>query len=97
MVESGGKQSTSDIRDTTTPYLLGQEIGNSGKMFGPTAQIRCVCKGYGLQGRGEALGAVVYTCDNVETAEGRGRKYFGGGKGSAASRIWQAWRDQGRG
>ena len=36
VAEGDSKQSTSESGDTTDPYLLGQEAGNSGVMGGPT-------------------------------------------------------------
>ena len=50
----------------------------------------------GLRGRGKDPEAVVETSGRGETANGHVKRYSGGGKGSAASRIWQAWRGQGR-
>ena len=44
---------------------------------------------------GEAPGAVLEIVISGETDEGRGRRYFGGIKGAAATGIRQAWREQG--
>ena len=46
---------------------------------------------YGIQGRGEAPGAVAETGSSVETDEGHYRRDFGGGKGAAVIRIRQTW------
>ena len=48
-------------------------------------------KGDGLQGIWESPGAVVEIGGSVETAEGHVRRYFGGGKGAAATVIRKAW------
>ena len=46
-----------------------------------------MCEGDELRGRGEAPGSVVDTDGSIETAEGHGRRSFGGGKGAAATGI----------
>ena len=61
VAEGGGVKSTSWSGYTTTPYLLGKEVGDSGGMGGLTANIRCMRKIDGLQRRGEAPGAMVET------------------------------------
>ena len=45
VAEGGGRKSTSGSRDTTAPYLLGQEAGDSGRMGGLTAYIQCMHEG----------------------------------------------------
>ena len=60
-VDGGSKNITSGSGGTTSPDLLGQEIGESGGMGGPTAHIQCMCKGYGIGRRGEALDEMVET------------------------------------
>ena len=89
LAEGGGKQITSGSGLTTDPDSLGQDIENSGEVGGPMDRIQCMCKGYGLLQRGEAPGDVVETGGNRETAEGCGRRYFGGGKGAAVAGIRQ--------
>ena len=51
----------------------------------------------GLQGRGEAPGAVVETGGSRETAKSHVRSDFGGGKGATETGIRQAWCEQGSG
>ena len=55
-----------------------------------------MCKGYGLQGRGETPESVVETGGSAETSEGHVRIYFGGREGVAATGTRQAWRGRGR-
>ena len=40
--------------------------------------------------------AVVETGGSIETAEVHSRRYFGGGKGVAATGILQVWQERGR-
>ena len=56
VAEGGGRHSASGNGDTTAPDLLGKESGDSGGMGGLTDYLQGMCKGYGLRGRGGALG-----------------------------------------
>ena len=49
---------------------------------------------YGLRGRGESPGTAAETGVSGETDEGHVRRYFGRGKGAAATRIRKAWQEQ---
>ena len=61
MAEGGNGKSTSGNRDSIAPDLLVHKAGNSGGMGVLTADLRCMCKGYMLLGRGGAPSDMVKT------------------------------------
>ena len=96
MTESDSKNIPPWIGDTSPTDIFRQETGNSGRLGGPTAYFRCLCKRDGLRWRGETTGDAVGAGGSREAAEGHGRSNFGSGKGAAEKGIRQAWWERGR-
>ena len=57
--KGGGKHSTSECGESTSPDLHWQEEGGSDRVGGLTDYFRGMYKGDGLQGRGETPGVMV--------------------------------------
>ena len=55
LATEGGREGASGGRDQTSLGLNQQEAGNGSGVGGPTANIRGMCKGYGILGRGEVV------------------------------------------
>ena len=96
LAEGGVVQSASGSRYTTSHNLPWHEAGNSVRVGGFIEYFRCMREGDGLQGRGEAPGAVVAAGGSRKIDEGHVRRDFGSSKGAAVTGIRQAWRGQGR-
>ena len=65
-------------------------------MGGPTANIRGLCKGDRIQGRGEVAQAVMEEGGCGEKIGDHDKRYFSSSVGAAATGIWQAWWGRGK-
>ena len=77
--------------DQTSLGLNQQEAGDGSRVGGPTANIRGMCEGDRVRGRGDVAQAVVASDGCVTAAEDHAKRYFSRIVGAVATGIWQVW------
>ena len=87
LLKGGGGKVASGVRKKTSLGINQQESGNGSGLGGPTSNIRGLCEGDGIRGRGGVAQAVVETSGCGTTAEGHVKIYFGRSVGAAAMGI----------
>ena len=91
LTKKGGGYDASGGRNQTSLGIHQQESGDGRGVSGPTANIRGLCKGDGINRRGEVVQAVAEIDGCGTTSEYHTKRYFGSSVGAVVIVIWQLW------